>query len=127
MFRRGLAFVPLVGRLWAKGLSEAALRTAVHASVCFGVYRGAQQVGFARVVSDRSRFAYLCDVFVQEALRGQGIGRALIAFVLAHPAVRDARRCVLGTRDAHGFYEPFSFVRDTQGRYMLRVPGVAQK
>jgi uncharacterized protein len=112
---------------WAKGLSEAAFRTALQQSLSFGVYRDGQQVGFARIVGDRSRFAYLCDVFIQAELRGQRVGRALIAFVLAHPAVRDATRCVLGTRDAHSFYEPFGFARDAHGRYMLRMLDVAQK
>jgi ribosomal protein S18 acetylase RimI-like enzyme len=72
------------------------------------------------VLTDEGRFAYLCDVFVEQTLRGQGIGKALVEVVLSHPSVRDAKRCVLGTRDAHGLYERFGFVRTEPGRYMVR-------
>lgn len=108
---------------WARGLDEKQFRTALHRSIVFGVYRGATQVAFARVVSDDARFAYLCDVFVTEELRGQGLGKQLIEFVLEHPSVRAATRCILGTADAHGLYEPFGFERAPDGRYMVRAPG----
>jgi GNAT superfamily N-acetyltransferase len=85
------------------------------------MYAGAQQVAFARVVSDRSRFSYLCDVFVVDERRGQGLGRALIDFVLAHPSVRGTRRVLLGTRDAHPFYERMGWQRDAHGRFMELV------
>jgi len=109
---------------WAEGLDEARFRNALSRSLCFGVYRAGQQVGFARVVTDESRFAYLCDVFVDRALRGEGIGKELVEFVLAHPLVQNASRCVLGTRDAHTLYERFGFERLPEGRYMIRIaPG----
>jgi nitroimidazol reductase NimA-like FMN-containing flavoprotein (pyridoxamine 5'-phosphate oxidase superfamily)/GNAT superfamily N-acetyltransferase len=106
---------------WAKGITLAQLQQACQHSLCFGVYRGAEQVGFARVVSDRARFAYLCDVFVAPAERARGLGRALVSFALEHPAVRDAQRCLLGTRDAHTFYERIGFRRDVHGRFMERL------
>jgi nitroimidazol reductase NimA-like FMN-containing flavoprotein (pyridoxamine 5'-phosphate oxidase superfamily)/GNAT superfamily N-acetyltransferase len=108
---------------WAPGLDEAAFRAALVHSIAFGVYHGQEQVGFARVVTDHSRFAYVCDVFVAQAQRGHGVGKQLVQFVLDHPAVRDAKRCVLGTRDAHGLYEPFGFRRAQDGRYMIRHTG----
>jgi nitroimidazol reductase NimA-like FMN-containing flavoprotein (pyridoxamine 5'-phosphate oxidase superfamily)/ribosomal protein S18 acetylase RimI-like enzyme len=106
---------------WAKGVSADRLRTSLANSLCFGLYRSGEQLGFARVVSDRARFAYLCDVFVDREHRAHGLGRALVAFALAHPAVRDADRCLLGTRDAHGLYETLGFERDAHGRFMERV------
>jgi nitroimidazol reductase NimA-like FMN-containing flavoprotein (pyridoxamine 5'-phosphate oxidase superfamily)/GNAT superfamily N-acetyltransferase len=105
---------------WAHGVSEDDLHHAIGRSLCFGVYRDGQQLGFARVVSDRTRFAYLCDVFVQREQRARGLGRALIDFVLEHPEVRNVQRFVLGTRDAHAFYEPFGWQRAPSERYMVR-------
>jgi RimJ/RimL family protein N-acetyltransferase len=78
-------------------------------SLCFGVYYRGQQVGFARVVSDRAVFAYLMDVFVLPAHRGRGVGRALIRAVLAHPDLQGLRLFALRTRDAQGLYAQFGF------------------
>ena len=105
---------------WSTGIERGPLRTAMQHSLCFGAYAGGQQVAFARVVSDRGRFAYLCDVFVDATQRGRGIGKALAAFALDDAGVRDVDRCLLGTRDAHSLYERFGFVRTTPGRFMIR-------
>jgi GNAT superfamily N-acetyltransferase len=94
---------------WSPGLPMAVLVRAIAGSVCFGVYRGAEQVGFARVVTDRATFAYLCDVYVIDAHRGRGLGRWLMEAVAAHPHLQGLRRFVLVTRDAHGLYERFGF------------------
>jgi GNAT superfamily N-acetyltransferase len=103
---------------WARDITAQKLSVALQHSLCFGIYLGAQQLAFARVVSDRSRFAYLCDVFVVAQQRGRGLGRRLIEFVLAHPSVRDSKRMLLGTRDAHPFYERMGWRRDEHGRFM---------
>lgn len=105
---------------WAQGLEREAYRTALRHSICVGAYIGDQQVAFARVVSDRGRFAWLCDVFVDESQRGQGLGKAIVAFALDQAGVRDVDRVVLGTRDAHSLYERFGFVPTPPGRYMVR-------
>ena len=94
---------------WSEGLPLEVLQRAITASLCFGVYHGGKQVGFARVVTDRATFAYLCDVFVLDAYRGQGLGRWLMEAVAAHPDLQGLRRMVLVTRDAHGLYEKFGF------------------
>ena len=67
------------------------------------------QVGFARVVTDRATFAYLCDVYVLAEHRGKGLGKWLIGAVMAHPDLQELRRFQLVTRDAHGLYKPFGF------------------
>jgi nitroimidazol reductase NimA-like FMN-containing flavoprotein (pyridoxamine 5'-phosphate oxidase superfamily) len=108
---------------WAQGISQQALEHAIEHSFCFGLYQAEAQVGFARVVSDRARFAYLADVFVRSDQRGRGLGRALIAFVLGQPELRDVHRFVLGTRDAQRFYEPFGWQQTPPERYMVRVRG----
>jgi nitroimidazol reductase NimA-like FMN-containing flavoprotein (pyridoxamine 5'-phosphate oxidase superfamily)/ribosomal protein S18 acetylase RimI-like enzyme len=105
---------------WSRGIERAQLRTAMQNSLCFGAYLGGEQVGFARVVSDRGRFAYRCDVFVDATQRGRGIGEALVSFALDDPGVREVDRVLLGTRDAHSLYERFGFIRTAPGRFMMR-------
>ena len=78
-------------------------------SLVFGVYDGEKQIGVARVVSDYSIFAYLCDVFIQENYRAHGLGKWLMQTVLNHPELRDVRRWVLVTNDAHGLYQQYGF------------------
>ena len=89
-------------------------------SLCFGVYHGATQVGFARIVTDKATFAYLCDVFVLPEHRGHGLSKALVAVVvMAHPDLQGLRRWNLVTIDAHGLYEQFGFQTAAQPeRYM---------
>lgn len=94
---------------WAAGIPRDVVARSIEASVPFGLYRGDEQVGFARVVTDRATFAYLCDVFVVEAHRGRGLGRWLVATVLAHPDLRALRRWMLATWDAHGLYAGHGF------------------
>jgi GNAT superfamily N-acetyltransferase len=94
---------------WSPGLPMDVLTRAVAGSLCFGLYYGAEQVGFARVITDRATFAYLCDVYVLDAHRGRGLGQWLLEAVVAHPALQGLRRFVLVTRDAHGLYERFGF------------------
>ena len=94
---------------WAAGVPEDVVRRSVENSLCFGVYRDEEQVGFARVVTDRATFAYLADVFVLEEHRGRGIGKWLVEAVLSHPELRGLRRWMLATRDAHELYRKYRF------------------
>ena len=94
---------------WAKGRARSVVERAFRNSLCFGVYRGAQQVAWARVVSDRAVFAYLMDVFVLPEFRGQGISKALMRVILAHPELQNLRVFLLATADAHGLYQQFGF------------------
>jgi len=104
---------------WAEGIPKAIVAQAVAGSLCFSLFDRGAQIGFARVITDRATFAYLCDVYVLEAYRGQGLGKWLIEEATKHPAVAGVRRFVLVTRDAQGLYEPFSFKTPVDsGRYM---------
>jgi predicted GNAT family N-acyltransferase len=94
---------------WAKGIPREIMDKAIDNSLCLGLYRGGGQLGFARVVTDRSTFAYLCDVFVIEAARGAGLGAWLVSCVLEHPELQGLRRFSLMTLDAHGLYQRFGF------------------
>ena len=94
---------------WAKTRTLDQTRTAIRNSLCFGVYLGQRQVGFARVVSDFATFAYVGDVFVLDEFRGKGLSKRLMEAMLAHPDLQGLRRWLLATRDAHGLYEQFEF------------------
>jgi GNAT superfamily N-acetyltransferase len=94
---------------WAKGIPLDVVCRSIEGSLCFGLYDGDEQVGFARVVSDGATFAYLADVFVLDSHRGRGLGKLLVSAVLAHPELQGLRRWVLATRDAHGLYVQHGF------------------
>jgi GNAT superfamily N-acetyltransferase len=94
---------------WARGISRLVLERAVANSLVFGVYRDGEQVGFARVVTDRATFAWLCDVFVLPAHRGRALGKRLVDAVVTHPDLRRVRRLLLATSDAHGLYRRYGF------------------
>jgi GNAT superfamily N-acetyltransferase len=99
----------LTASYWAKGIPLPAVERSVRHSICFGIYRGHQQVGFARVISDRATFAYLADVYILPAFRGRGLAKWLMQCILAHPDLQGLRRWSLLTRDAHRLYQAFGF------------------
>jgi GNAT superfamily N-acetyltransferase len=115
----------LGGTYWANARPRAVIRKSVRNSLCFGVYerRGGRQVAFARVVTDRATFSWICDVVVDERDRGRGIGKLLMASVAGHPLVRRGLN-LLATRDAHGLYERFGFAREEMmtRRFARRAP-----
>lgn len=94
---------------WAQERTPEQTRTAIANSICFGVYREDEQIGFARVVSDRATFAYIGDVFIISEFRGRGLGKWLMETIIAQPDLQGLRRWVLATRDAHSLYEKFGF------------------
>jgi N-acetylglutamate synthase-like GNAT family acetyltransferase len=78
-------------------------------SLCFGLFFRQSQVGLARVITDKATFAYLADVYVLEAHRGQGLCKRLLEAIQGHPDLQGLRRFMLATRDAHGLYRQFGF------------------
>ncbi len=107
---------------WAQGRPVEQVRTSIDHSLCFGAYDRQSQVGFARVVTDYATFAWLCDVFVLEPHRGQGVGKKLIQAVVEHPTLRDLRLMILATRDAQGLYGQYGGFRaiESPDRWMIR-------
>lgn len=101
----------LTNSYWAKGIPIETIKRSIENSLCFGVYKNPEQVGFARVITDRATFAYLADVFICEAHRGQGLSKWLMATIQAHPQLQGLRRWMLATRDAHALYRQFGFER----------------
>ena len=110
---------------WARGRPYDVVARSVAESLTLGLYRpGGEQVGVCRWVTDFATFAWLCDVFVDTAVRGSGLGTFLVERATDHPAVRDLRLQVLGTRDAHGLYRRVGFQPLTRAeRWMERRPG----
>ena len=94
---------------WAQTRTPEQTRTAIDNSICFGLYHGRRQIGFARVVTDQATFAYLGDVFVLNEYRGRGLSKWLMKTIIAHPDLQGLRRWTLATRDAHGLYEQYGF------------------
>lgn len=113
---------------WGKSRTPAAMRKGfAHSRVVFGIYarkEGGALVGFARVVTDTSTFAWLADVFVDPARRGEGLGKFLIQCVRKHPDCRNVYRFMLATRDAHGLYEQngWSPITDPETYMVLAKP-----
>jgi len=95
---------------WSPGIPIETVRRAIAGSLCFGIYHGAEQVGFARVITDRATYAYLSDVFVLDAHRGRGLATWMMEVIMAHAALQGLRRFALSTRDAHALYDQFGFV-----------------
>ena len=92
---------------WAQGRPLEVMQRAIENSLCFGVYDGEKQAGFARVVTDCATFAWLCDVFILEDYRGRGLGKWLVESVVSHPALANMRRIYLATFDAHELYRRY--------------------
>ncbi|TCV97164.1 acetyltransferase (GNAT) family protein [Luteibacter rhizovicinus] len=94
---------------WAKGIPRETVERSIEHSICFGGYVGAEQVAFARVITDQATFAYLVDVFVLPEHRGSGYAKALMAEVMAWPSLQGLRRFMLATWNAHALYAPLGF------------------
>ncbi|WP_379091822.1 GNAT family N-acetyltransferase [Pedobacter sp. UC225_65] len=94
---------------WAKNIPLALVQKSISNSLCFGIYKDGKQAGFARWVTDRATYAYLCDVYVETAYRGQGLSKKLMSLMLFHPDLQGLRRYHLATLDAHGLYQQFGF------------------
>ena len=106
---RGAIHEFLRGSYWAKGIPRELVDRAIDNSLCFGLYDGDRLVGFARVITDSTTFAYLSDVFVLESHRGRGLGTWFMETVLSHPDLQNLRRWMLATADAHGLYRKVGF------------------
>ncbi len=94
---------------WAQGRTREMIARYVQHSLVFGLYEGDKQIGLARIVSDYTTFAWLCDVFIHEDYRGHGLGKWLMETIHSHPDLQGLRRWMLATRDAHGLYKQFGW------------------
>ena len=106
---------------WARGIPREIVDRCIENSLCFGLYDGDCQIGFARVISDLSTFAYLADVFVLESARGQKLGVWLIETIMGHPQLQGLRRWMLATADAHGLYRKFGFTKLSRPERIMEI------
>ena len=104
----------LTASYWANGITRESVERSIAYSMPFGVYEAKKQVGFARVITDRTTFAYLSDVFILPEAQSKGLGKWLIDVIVSHPELQGLRRWLLFTRDARGLYEKYGFT-DVQG------------
>lgn len=107
---------------WADKRPAETIERAMEHSACYGIRSEGTDglVAFARVITDYATNYYLCDVVVDPACRGRGLGKALVAHILSRPEYRGLRGFLI-TRDAHGFYRPFGF-EVVNDRVMVRPP-----
>jgi len=96
---------------WATGRSREVVERSIENSLPFGIYKGEEQIGFARIVTDYATFAWVADLFVLPEYRGKGLSKRLMEVIVAHPQLQGFRRWVLSTKDAHGLYEKFGFIK----------------
>ena len=109
---------------WAAGRPRTTQDAAIDASRNYGVWddETGAQVAYARVVTDRVTFAWLCDVFVDDAVRGRGAGKMLVEGVVDDLRPFGITRILLATADAHGLYAQYGFENpDDPRRYMVRA------
>ena len=112
----------LAGSYWSPGIERTVVERAMAHSHCLGAYRDGRQVGFARAITDYATFAWIADVWIDEAERGQGLGRRMVAWFIDHPRFAGIRRIGLTTADAHGVYAPLGFTPLLRpDRYMERL------
>ena len=106
---------------WAKGRPRERIERSLANSLVFGMYDETKQIGLARVVTDYATFAWLCDVFIDEAYRGRNLGKWMMEVIQSHPELQSLRRWLLATRDAHGLYKQFGWTPiDKPENWMLK-------
>ena len=114
---------------WSEGISKDLVARGMAGSLCFGLFDDSRQIGFARVITDRATYAYLCDVYVLEEYQGRGLGTWLMRELMTHPDLQGLRRFGLVTRDAHGLYEKLGFapLANPSGHMEIARPGMYLK
>lgn len=113
---------------WASSIPKNIVAQAMKNSICCGLFYDGQQIGFARVVSDRATFAYLADVYVLEAHRGRGLSKILVKTLHDHADLQGLRRWMLATRDAHNVYSKLGWTKVPNPEILMQrhFPGIYQ-
>ena len=111
---------------WAGERSREAIERSIEHSLCFGVYQNGEQVGFARCVTDYATMYWLADVILDERVRGQGLGKAMVDLIVSHELLQGLVG-ILATRDAQGLYQRFGFEPIDVRYYRKRMPPKPQE
>ena len=108
---------------WAEGRPLDVVRKSIENSLCFGIYKGRELAGFARVVTDYVTFAWVCDVFVLDEYRGEGLGKRLIEYIVVYPELQGLSNMLLATKDAHELYRKYGAFEELSkpGKWMNRT------
>lgn len=118
----GLIHDFLTRSYWAEGRTLEEVKSSIQNSICFGIYQGKNQIGFARIVTDFTVIAYLMDVFILEQYRGRGYSKSLLKKIFEDERFRNINKWKLATKDAHSLYAKFGFVKiENPERQMERV------
>ncbi|MDR3491703.1 MAG: GNAT family N-acetyltransferase [Gammaproteobacteria bacterium] len=104
---------------YSTGLPPERFAMVIENSLCFSVFYKGKQVGFSRVISDYTEFASLWDVFIDDAHRKKGLGKALMKYIFDHPRIRGVFRWFLMTEDAHGLYQKYGFKSEAYNPYVM--------
>ncbi len=106
---------------WSQHISLQTVEASIKGSCCFAVYEGTQQIGFARVITDKATFAYLADVFILPPYQGKGLGKQFMQFIMNAPYLKGLRRFMLATKDAQTLYEKFGFTALKQPERIMEI------
>jgi GNAT superfamily N-acetyltransferase len=106
---------------WSPNIPLDKVKHAAENSLTFGIYKDEAQVGYSRVITDKTTFAYLADVFILEKYRGKGLSKWMVFFIMEHPELQGLRRFMLATRDAHGLYEQYGFEPLVNVPYFMQI------
>ncbi len=106
---------------WAKHIPMDIVKASIEGSLCFGVYENNKQIGFARVITDYATFGYLADVFIEKDYRGKGLSKELMRFIMEQDVIKNLRRFMLATLDAHGLYAQFGFESQEGNKRLMGV------
>jgi GNAT superfamily N-acetyltransferase len=109
---------------WAKNISLEIVKKSIENAVCFCMFYKEEQIGFARVITDKATFGYLADVFIVEQHRGKGLGKWLMQTIFDKEELQGFRSWMLGTKDAHGLYEKFGFKLTNDTTRIMRKQGI---
>lgn len=104
---------------WSLGRKMERIEASIENSMCFGLYLNEEQIGFARVVTDKAVFAWIMDVFIIDEFQQKGYGKELMANILHHEELKLVQKWGLATKDAHSLYEQFGFNKTTKAEMIM--------
>lgn len=96
---------------WSNNISLETVKNSIENSLNFGLFHNANQIGFARVISDFSTIAYLGDIYVLKKYRGKGLSKKLMDCIMNHENLQGLRRWILLTATAEWLYKKYGFVK----------------
>jgi len=97
---------------WAENRDEDTIIKSINNSIFISLFKEDKQIGFTRIVTDESLFAWIADVYINKEYRGKGLGKWLTKTTIEHPSIKKVSLQLLKTKDAHEFYKELGFEKD---------------